>query len=411
MLCEKSVQFSVKITTSSFRVDRFQEQPNDFFTSATIATVARKLGCTVARFMRLIIRLFCFIREKSVPFSLAITAFSLSVYRFQEQPNDFFTSATIATVARKLGCTVARFMRLIIRLFCFICEKSMPFSLAITAFSLRVDRFQEQPNDFFTSATSETVERKLGCTVSLVTRLIIRLFCFICEKSMPFSLAITAFSLRVDRFQEQPNDFFTSATSETVERKLGCTVSLVTRLIIRLFFFICEKSVPFILAITGFSLRVDRFQEQPNDFFTSATSETVERKLGCTVSLVTRLIIRLFCFICEKSMPFSLAITGFSLRVDRFQEQPNDFFTSATSETVERKLGCTVSLVTRLIIRLFFFICEKSVPFSLAITAFSLRVDRFQEQLNDFFTGATSETVERKLGSTVSLVTRLIILF
>ena len=154
--------------------------------------------------------------------------------------------------------------------------------------------------------------------------------------------------------------------------------------------------MPFSLAITGFSLRVDRFQEQPNDFFTSATSETVERKLGCTVSLVTRLIIRLFCFICEKSMPFSLDITGFSLRVDRFQEQPND---------------CTVSLVTRLIIRLFCFICEKSVPFSLAITGFSLRVDRFQEQLNDFFTSATSETVERKLGCTVSLVTRLIILF
>ena len=110
MLCEKSVQFSVKITTSSFRVDRFQEQPNDFFTSATIATVERKLGCTVARFMRLIIRLFCFIREKSVPFSLAITAFSLSVYRFQEQPNDFFTSATSETVERKsrqLGCTVS----------------------------------------------------------------------------------------------------------------------------------------------------------------------------------------------------------------------------------------------------------------------------------------------------------------
>ena len=240
--------------------------------------------------MRLIIRLFCFIREKSVPFSLAITAFSLSVYRFQERPNDFFTGATIATVARKLGSTVARFMRLIIRLFCFICEKSMPFSLAITGFSLRVDRFQEQPNDFFTSATSETVERKLGCTVSLVTRLIIRLFC-LSVRSLPFSLAITGFSLRVDRFQEQLNDFFTSATSETVERKLGCTVSLVTRLIIRLFCFICEKSVPFSLAITGFSLRVDRFQEQLNDFFTSATSETVERKLGCTVSLVTRLII------------------------------------------------------------------------------------------------------------------------
>jgi hypothetical protein len=46
-------------------------------------------------------------------------------------------------------------------------------------------------------------------------------------------------------------------------------------------------------------------------------------------------------------MPLSLDITGFSLRVDRFQEKPNDFFTSATSETVERKLGCTVSLVTR----------------------------------------------------------------
>ncbi len=54
----------------------------------------------------------------------------------------------------------------------------MPFSLDITAFSLQVDRFQEQLNDFFTGATSETVERKLGSTVSLVTRLIIRLFCF-----------------------------------------------------------------------------------------------------------------------------------------------------------------------------------------------------------------------------------------
>ena len=206
--------------------------------------------------MRLIIRLFCFIREKSVPFSLAITAFSLSVYRFQERPNDF--------------------------------QEQYPTN---NSFLTGCDRFQEQLNDFFTSATSETVERKLGCTVSLVTRLIIRLFCFICEKSVPFSLAITGFSLRVDRFQEQLNDFFTSATSETVERKLGCTVSLVTRLIIRLFCFICEKSVPFSPAITGFSLRVDRFQEQLNDFFTGATSETVERKLGCTVSLVTRLII------------------------------------------------------------------------------------------------------------------------
>ena len=150
-------------------------------------------------------------------------------------------------------------MRLIIRLFCFICEKSMPFSLAITGFSLRVYRFQEQPNDFFTGATIATVERKLGSTVALVTRLIIRLFCFICEKSMPFSLAITGFSLRVYRFQEQPNDFFTGATIATVERKLGSTVALVTRLIIRLFCFICEKSVPFSLAITGFSLRVYRF--------------------------------------------------------------------------------------------------------------------------------------------------------
>ena len=172
----------------------------------------------------------------------------------------------------------------------------MPFSLDITGFSLRVYRFQEQLNDFFTGATSETVERKLGCTVSLVTRLIIRLFCFICEKSMPLSLDITGFSLRVYRFQEQPNDFFIGATSETVERKLGCTVSLVTRLIIRLFCFICEKSMPLSLDITGFSLRVYRFQEQPNDFFIGATSETVERKFGCTVSLVTRLIIRSFCF-------------------------------------------------------------------------------------------------------------------
>ncbi len=173
MICEKSVPFSLAITGFSFSVYRFQEQPNDFFTSATIATVARKLGCTVARFMRLIIRLFCFIREVSVPFSLAITGFSFSVYRFQEQPNDFFTGATIATVARKLGCTVARFMRLIIRLFCFIREVSVPFSLDFTGFSLRVNRFQEQPNDFFIDATSETVSRKLGSTVSLVTRLII----------------------------------------------------------------------------------------------------------------------------------------------------------------------------------------------------------------------------------------------
>ncbi len=201
-----------------------------------------------------------------------------------------------------------------------------------------LNRFQEQPNDFFTGATSATVERKLGSTVALVTRLIIQLFCFICEKSMPFSLDITAFSLRVYRFQEQPNDFFTGATSETVARKLGCTVSLVTRLIIRSFCFICEKSMPFSLDITAFSLRVYRFQEQPNDFFTGATSETVARKLGCTVSLVTRLIIRSFCFICEKSMPFSLDITAFSLRVYRFQEQPNDFFTGVTSVTVARKI-------------------------------------------------------------------------
>ena len=191
----------------------------------------------------------------------------------------------------------------------------MPFSLAITGFSLRVYRFQAQPNDFFTGATSATVERKFGSTVALVTRLIIRLFCFICEKSVPFSLAITGFSLRVYRFQAQPNDFFTGATSATVERKFGSTVALVTRLIIRLFCFICEKSVPFSLAITGFSLRVYRFQAQPNDFFTGATSATVERKFGSTVALVTRLIIRLFCFICEKSMPFSLAITAFSFQV------------------------------------------------------------------------------------------------
>ena len=159
--------FSLAITGFSFSVYRFQEQPNDFFTGATIATVARKLGCTVARFMRLIIRLFCFIREVSVPFSLDITGFSFSVYRFQEQLNDFFTSAIIATVARKLGCTVARFMRLIIRLFCFIREKSMPFSLDITGFSFSVYRFQEQPNDFFTGATIATVARKLGCTVAI----------------------------------------------------------------------------------------------------------------------------------------------------------------------------------------------------------------------------------------------------
>ncbi len=309
-----------------------------------------------------------------MPFSLAITAFSLRVYRSQEQPNDFFTGATSATVERKFGSTVALVTRLIIRSFCFICEKSVPFSLAITAFSLRVYRFQEQPNDFFTGATIATVARKIGSTVALVTRLIIRLFCFICEKSVPFSLAITAFSLRVYRFQEQPNDFFTGATIATVERKFGSTVALVTRLIIRSFCFICEKSMPLSLAITGFSFSVYRFQEQPNDFFTSATIATVERKLGSTVARFMRLIILLFCFICEKSMPLSLAITAFSLRVYRSQEQPNDFFTGATSATVERKFGSTVALVTRLIIRSFCFICEKSVPFSLAITAFSFQV-------------------------------------
>ena len=101
----------------------------------------------------------------------------------------------------------------------------MPFSLDITAFSLQVDRFQEQLNDFFTGATSATVARKIGSTVALVTRLIIRLFCFICEKSMPFSLAITAFSLSVYRFQEQLNDFFTGVTSITVARKIGSTVT------------------------------------------------------------------------------------------------------------------------------------------------------------------------------------------
>ena len=135
----------------------------------------------------------------------------------------------------------------------------MPFSLDITAFSLQVDRFQEQLNDFFTGATSATVARKIGSTVALVTRLIIRLFCFICEKSVPFSLDITAFSLQVDRFQEQPNDFFTGATSATVARKIGSTVALVTRLIIRSFCFTYEKSVPFSLAITGFSFQVYRF--------------------------------------------------------------------------------------------------------------------------------------------------------
>ena len=132
---------------------------------------------------------------------------------------------------------------------------------------------------------------------------------------MPFSLAITAFSFQVYRFQEQSNDFFTGVTSETVSRKIGSTVSLVTRLIIRLFCFICEKSMPFSLAITGFSFSVYRFQEQSNDFFTGATSETVARKFGSTVSLVTRLIIRLFCFIREKSVSFSLDFTGFSFQV------------------------------------------------------------------------------------------------
>ena len=247
-------------------------------------------------------------------------------------------------------------------------------ALLSLGFPFKCYRFQEQSNDFFTGVTSETVSRKIGSTVSLVTRLIIRLFCFICEKSMPFSLAITGFSFSVYRFQEQSNDFFTGATSETVARKFGSTVSLVTRLIIRLFCFICEKSMPLSLYITGFSLRVYRFQEQSNDFFTGATSETVARKFGSTVSLVTRLIIRLFCFIHEKSVSFSLDITGFSLRVYRFQEQSNDFFTGATSETVARKFGSTVSLVTRLIIRLFCFIHEKSVSFSLDITGFSFQV-------------------------------------
>ena len=76
-----------------------------------------------------------------MPFSLAITGFSFSVYRFQEQPNDFFTGATIATVARKFGSTVALVTRLIIRLFCIIREASVPFSLDITGFSFRVYRF------------------------------------------------------------------------------------------------------------------------------------------------------------------------------------------------------------------------------------------------------------------------------
>ena len=96
----------------------------------------------------------------------------------------------------------------------------MPFSLDFTAFSLRVHRFQEQPNDFFIGVTSVTVARKIGSTVALVTRLIIRSFCFICEKSVPFSLDITAFSFRVDRFQEQPNDSITGVTSVTVARKI-----------------------------------------------------------------------------------------------------------------------------------------------------------------------------------------------
>ena len=76
--------------------------------------------------------------------------------------------------------------------------------------------------------------------------------------------------------------------------------------------------MPFSLDFTGFSFQVNRFQEQPNDFFTGATSATVARKIGSTVALVTRLIIRLFCFICEKSMPLSLYITGFSFQVYRF---------------------------------------------------------------------------------------------
>ena len=101
-----------------------------------------------------------------MPFSLAITGFSVSVYRFQEQPNDFVTGVTSVTVSRKLGCTVAPFTRSIIRLFCFIREKSVPFSLAITGFSVSVYRFQEQPNDFVTGATSATVARKIGSTVA-----------------------------------------------------------------------------------------------------------------------------------------------------------------------------------------------------------------------------------------------------
>ena len=159
------MKFSVKFTTSSFPVYRFQEQPNDSITGVTSITVSRKIGSTVTPFTCLVIQLFCFIREKSVPFSLVITGFSLSVYRFQEQPNDSITGVTSITVARKLGSTVTPFTCLIIQLFCFIREKSVPFSLVITGFSLSVYRFQEQPNDFFTGVTSVTVARKLGSTV------------------------------------------------------------------------------------------------------------------------------------------------------------------------------------------------------------------------------------------------------
>ena len=61
--------------------------------------------------------------------SVILFHLSIRVYRFQEQPNDFFTGVTSVTVARKIR--------------------------------LRVHRFQEQPNDFFTGVTSVTVARKI----------------------------------------------------------------------------------------------------------------------------------------------------------------------------------------------------------------------------------------------------------
>ena len=95
--------------------------------------------------MRLIIRLFCFIRKKSVPFSLDITGFSFSVYRFQEQPNDFFTDATIATVARKLGCTVS------------------PFRMLMILFRINLSLLTSCVSSMVISSTVIRLSRRVGC--------------------------------------------------------------------------------------------------------------------------------------------------------------------------------------------------------------------------------------------------------